>query len=579
MNILVTLDAGYLGPLSVMLRSLLESHPQQSFDIYVMNSGLTEENFKSVRQKVESYHGLKSGRMQLIDVKVDRAMLQDAPITDRYPQEMYYRIFAARFLPETLDRVLYLDPDMVVINPLNELYEMELGNAWFAAASHVRGVMEKLNEIRLQSEEPGPYINSGVMLMNLKQLRENQDESQVMEYIEKHRNLLMLPDQDVISALYGGKILRIDPYRYNMTERLLMAQFASREPVDVAWVRRNTSIVHYCGRNKPWKERYVGKLDCFYRYYAPEQVQPEEKPFTRDLAMAALGAAVDKGLRNVEDDPHSIDGLLDLGLVLAKGPAQGEFIKQVQELLQDDNSPYYSMIANLVRRTDREFLKTFGINLGYNSWTSGVHQLRENQWSNGVGISWLCRMQVSQETEKRLRGRILQGKDLGVFSYALDLRGVANDKCNQLFSVIAENDDCTFLLFVEGDQVNEAFAAGLLRVKCAAALIFLPRQPGVASRQSVTSAVERLARKRCLFGFCAVYGEDTLARVLSEEDMAWAEYGSPFLLYAAEPGTARDIVAEAANRVLQARLHPEHSVFPIELSTDVRYVDHIIRME
>ena len=39
---------------------------------------------------------------------------------------MYYRLLAAEFLPETLDRVLYLDPDIIVIRPLEELYHMSL---------------------------------------------------------------------------------------------------------------------------------------------------------------------------------------------------------------------------------------------------------------------------------------------------------------------------------------------------------------------------------------------------------------------------------------------------------------------
>lgn len=268
MNILVTLDAGYLSPLTIMLRSLVDNH-RCELDVYVMNSSLTKKHLKQVRDNVEAYCGSQAVQgLRLIDIKVDQAMLQDAPITDRYPQEMYYRIFAARFLPEHLDRVLYLDPDMVIINSLTELYEMNMGGDWFAAASHVGKVLEKINEIRLQSEEPGPYINSGVMLMNLKELRKHQDERQVFDYIEKNKELLILPDQDVISALYGGRIREIDPYRYNMTERLLMVQLPGTELADMKWICDHCAVIHYCGRNKPWKEHYIGKLDIFYHWYA-----------------------------------------------------------------------------------------------------------------------------------------------------------------------------------------------------------------------------------------------------------------------------------------------------------------------
>ncbi|MBQ2271448.1 MAG: glycosyltransferase family 8 protein [Firmicutes bacterium] len=277
MNVLVTLDEGYLHPLTVMLRSLLDNN-QCEIDVYVMNSSLRENHLERVRRGVELYCGTEdTKRMQLIDVKVDRAMLKDAPITDRYPQEMYYRIFAAKFLPEELDRVLYLDPDMVIINSLGGLYCMGLGDDWFAAASHVGPVLEKINELRLQSEEPGPYINSGVMLMNLEELRKHQDIHQVFDYIEKMKDALILPDQDVISALYGGKIREIDHYRYNMTERILRLQqlpgvaglqtLQGMDPVDVKWICKNSCVIHYIGKNKPWKERYSGKLDFFYHWY------------------------------------------------------------------------------------------------------------------------------------------------------------------------------------------------------------------------------------------------------------------------------------------------------------------------
>lgn len=277
MNVLVTLDEGYLHPLTVMLRSLLDNN-QCEIDVYVMNSSLRENHLERVRRGVELYCGTEdTKRMQLIDVKVDRAMLKDAPITDRYPQEMYYRIFAAKFLPEELDRVLYLDPDMVIINPLGGLYCMGLGDDWFAAASHVGPVLEKINELRLQSEEPGPYINSGVMLMNLEELRKHQDIHQVFDYIEKMKDALILPDQDVISALYGGKIREIDHYRYNMTERILRLQqlpgvaglqtLQGMDPVDVKWICKNSCVIHYIGKNKPWKEHYSGKLDFFYHWY------------------------------------------------------------------------------------------------------------------------------------------------------------------------------------------------------------------------------------------------------------------------------------------------------------------------
>lgn len=64
-------------------------------------------------------------------------------------------------------------------------------------------------------------MNSGVLLMNLAVLREKQQEEEIFSYIRTHEKALWLPDQDIISALYGDRILKIDPYVYNMTDKLL----------------------------------------------------------------------------------------------------------------------------------------------------------------------------------------------------------------------------------------------------------------------------------------------------------------------------------------------------------------------
>ncbi|MDD6200619.1 MAG: glycosyltransferase family 8 protein [Firmicutes bacterium] len=257
-NILVTLDENYIPYLNVMLFSLLHSNPDCRFDVYLLHSGIPETAVESTRQILKD-----AGR--LIPVTAGDMGLQDAPTTARYPREIYYRIFAARYLPETLDRILYLDPDIIVNGSVKELFAMEMGDYFFAAASHTGALIRKFNEMRLDMEEESPYINSGVMLMNLSLLRREQKPEDVLNFIEKRKNLLILPDQDIISSLYGSRILALDTFRYNMTERLFMRHAPFEKRLTLAWIRRNCVIIHYCGRNKPWKENYIGQLDVFYR--------------------------------------------------------------------------------------------------------------------------------------------------------------------------------------------------------------------------------------------------------------------------------------------------------------------------
>lgn len=256
-NILVTLDENYVTYLNVMLTSLFHSNRDCSFDVYLLHASVPEAAMEETKRILG-----ESGK--LIMVKAKDVGLDNAPTTSRFPREIYYRIFAAKYLPDTLDRVLYLDPDIIVNGSLKKLYNIPMEDYYFAAASHTGDFMRKVNEIRLDMEMDAPYINSGVMLMNLKRLRAEQSYEDVFEFIEERKNLLILPDQDIISSLYGSKILALDTYRYNMTERLYMAHAPFEKGFDLDWVRQNSVIIHYCGRNKPWKSNYIGKLDVFY---------------------------------------------------------------------------------------------------------------------------------------------------------------------------------------------------------------------------------------------------------------------------------------------------------------------------
>ena len=260
-NILVTLDENYIPYLNVMLSTLIRSNPGCVFHVYLLHSSISKQALKATEKML-----FKAGGC-LIPIKADYLALDEAPTTSRYPQEIYYRIFAARYLPETLDRVLYLDPDLVLNGSILPLYQTSMEEYYYAAASHIDGLglLHKFNELRLDMDDNSPYINSGVLLMNLSLLRKEQDYADVFHFIEKRKSHLVFPDQDIISSLYGSKIYTLDPFRYNMTEWLYRVHSPFEKSLDLNWVRKHSIIIHYCGRNKPWKENYIGDLDVFYK--------------------------------------------------------------------------------------------------------------------------------------------------------------------------------------------------------------------------------------------------------------------------------------------------------------------------
>ena len=118
--------------------------------------------------------------------------------------EAYYRIFAPFVLPQELDKILYLDVDLICTGSLKELYDEDLEDNYYIAASD-SGVTTK-DLIRLDIPTNYTYINNGVTLINLKKIREDFTIQQIIDLIiEQSKDLLYL-DQDFMNKNFYNKI-------------------------------------------------------------------------------------------------------------------------------------------------------------------------------------------------------------------------------------------------------------------------------------------------------------------------------------------------------------------------------------
>ena len=180
-------------------------------------------------------------RVRFFPILVDKTCFAGAPVTKRYPPEMYYRLLSGQFLPEQEKRVLYLDPDILVLNPLRPLWELDLGGKTLAAAAHT-GKTELANNVnRLRLGTDHDYYNSGVLLMDLDKCRQVIVPDRIFSYVARHARELLLPDQDVLNALYGSQILPLDDAVWNYDARnyntYLVSSGGQR---NLNWVMQNT---------------------------------------------------------------------------------------------------------------------------------------------------------------------------------------------------------------------------------------------------------------------------------------------------------------------------------------------------
>lgn len=258
MNILVTLNSSYIVPLCVMLKSLMISNPTHIFDLYVVHSSLTDNDFKLIDDNIDQ------SRVKVHSVCLDDDVLNDAPILKRTSKETYYRLLLLDYLPDDIDRILYIDPDTVVINDLSPFYNIDFKGKSIAAAGHTYKGIEELNRIRFGFKGNVRYFNAGVIMFNVEKLRKNMKTSDIFDYIKKNKRWLFVADQDVLNGFFVNDAIVVDECLYNLDEKTVLRykKFANDE-----WIKKHTVIVHFNGKFKPWKPGYEGVLRHFYYDY------------------------------------------------------------------------------------------------------------------------------------------------------------------------------------------------------------------------------------------------------------------------------------------------------------------------
>ena len=266
-NLLVTLDSGYVFPLCTMLSSLVENNRGEIINLYVAHSSLTSEDFKKIK------NALGNSDTEIYPIKLGDGLFKNAPTKNRITKETYYRIFAPLYLPRSVDRILYIDPDTIILNSLQSFYSTDFGEYLIIGAKHFDGNIDRWNKFRLSLKKSEHYINAGVMLMNIEKMRETVTAEKIFRCVRRNYFRLYLADQDVINILFDGKITTLSEYLINLDERCF-ARLYKKLQKDKAfdYVKKNTAIVHFNGKEKPWHTEYHGELKGFYDCYAKPSV-------------------------------------------------------------------------------------------------------------------------------------------------------------------------------------------------------------------------------------------------------------------------------------------------------------------
>lgn len=263
MNILMTLNKRYLKYMHIMLISLCLNNPDIKFMIHVVSHDINQDNLNKIKNTLDANVEFKMYNYQ-------NEKLKNAKTTYRYPLDIYNRLYAIAYLPKDIKRILYLDPDIIVLKELKTLYEMDFEDNYYIGATNIKKVLTKINQLRNKADKQSYYLNTGVLLINLEKLREQQNLDELTRYIIDNTPKLILPDQDVLQGLYGDKVKLVSHLNYNLSDRAITKHNLSIKKdflIDESWIDNEAYILHFYGKNKPWKENYKGILKPYFQKY------------------------------------------------------------------------------------------------------------------------------------------------------------------------------------------------------------------------------------------------------------------------------------------------------------------------
>lgn len=251
-------DDNYARHTGVSILSVLANNKHfKNIDIYIIENNICEDNKIKINKIVQNYNR----NIQYIDFlnyksKLNLNMEWEISIS------AYARLFIGNLVPKTLDKVLYFDCDTIVIGQLDELWAIE-----FQEDEYIAGVIDTVSEKSIKSigmTKKDSYINSGMLLINLKKWREKEIQQQFINFIDKYNGKVNHHDQGVINGVLHTKCKILSPKFNLMTVFLMMKyedildyydikyNFYSKSELEQA--KRNPIYIHFTPgfTTRPW---------------------------------------------------------------------------------------------------------------------------------------------------------------------------------------------------------------------------------------------------------------------------------------------------------------------------------------
>lgn len=254
-NIVLACDKTYLPHAAATLCSIIENN-FSPLKIFLLHDGLSKKNINSLRNIT------CKNKNRFYPIKIKNDLFESMKLTNHFSKTIYYRLLIPDILPIEISKVLYLDCDLLVRKPLDELWNIDLTGKFLAA---IENEISSTHKLELGLNINSKYFNSGVLLINVEMWRRELIHKKVVDYVRNNSVIIEYPDQDGLNAILEDNWFEL-PITWNLQSNYFLTY---DKQVRYADIISKTNIVHFTGNDsKPWEFRK--ELHPFlseYNYY------------------------------------------------------------------------------------------------------------------------------------------------------------------------------------------------------------------------------------------------------------------------------------------------------------------------
>lgn len=271
LNIVINIDDNYIQHAMAMLCSLFDNNESNLVNIHVLTKGLTQESEEKVTALADKYS------RKLFIYNVNDEILNGVQFRKTRPltKAAYYRLLISEIIPISIDKILYLDCDLIVLDDISEIFKFDLSN-YALAATLDDFPLTNQHRLQLNMEADQKTFCSGVMLINLKYWRENKVTEDLIKYAKKEKVEVHFHDQDVLNYLFKNKWFLLPP-KWNRiaTDTKIREKYRYRK-FDLADFYERPKIIHYANLStKPWQRTFSPCRNVYRKYLVKSGYSPK----------------------------------------------------------------------------------------------------------------------------------------------------------------------------------------------------------------------------------------------------------------------------------------------------------------